>query len=300
MSWLFGDSLSGNNYEDPLGMAGSKFQRWTDPLSWIGGQKYIDLTSKKIPSLVNEGFSKVITPIDKATSYIDPLYSQTQGIHNWVDHKPASTVGAVVGTVFTGGALGGALGAGAGGGAGGAGAGVGTGVGTEATLGSSGITGGASGLTGFFGGPAAVGDAGLTGTVSAGGSGIPGGVGSLFGSGADMGGALGSAPTGVFSGLLPGGGMTGTTSGALGGGISGGVAGASNIGGASMGGLNLSNLPNSLNQASNQAKKQGANSSNGAHTPGAGGSRAHTPSLTIQQIAAMYGLPAGLLASNQV
>ena len=72
-------------------MAGSKFQRWTDPLAWIGGQKYIDLTSKKIPSLVNEGLSKVITPIDKATSYIDPLYSQTAGIHNWVDHKPGSS-----------------------------------------------------------------------------------------------------------------------------------------------------------------------------------------------------------------
>jgi len=113
MSWLFGDSLSGGNYDDPLGMAGSKFQRYTDPLAWVGGQKYIDLTSKKIPREVNRAFSSVVTPIDKATASIDPMYSQTAGIHNWVDHKPGSTVGAVVGSIFTGGALGGALGAGA-------------------------------------------------------------------------------------------------------------------------------------------------------------------------------------------
>ncbi|MCW0134145.1 hypothetical protein [Burkholderia pseudomallei] len=54
--------------------------------------------------------------------------------------------------------------------------------------------------------------------------------------GGNLGGALGSAPTGLFSGLLPGGGMTATSSGALGGGLSGAVNGAAPIGGATMGG----------------------------------------------------------------
>lgn len=85
---------------------------------------------------------------------------------------------------------------------------------------------GAGGLTGMFSGPAALGDSGLTGMVSASGPGSAGMMG-----GADMGSALGDAPTGLFSGLLPGGGMSGTTSGALGGGFSGMAAGAQGIGG---------------------------------------------------------------------
>lgn len=95
---------------------------------------------------------------------------------------------------------------------------------------------GASGLSGFFGGPAAFGDSGLTGTVSANGSGLSGLM------GGDLSGSLGSAPTGLFSGLLPGGGMTGTSSGALGGGLSGSVAGMSPLGGATMGGFNFGSL----------------------------------------------------------
>ncbi|KVC94878.1 hypothetical protein WI77_10310 [Burkholderia ubonensis] len=91
---------------------------------------------------------------------------------------------------------------------------------------------GAGGFAGFFNGPAAYGDTGMTGTVTPDGSGL-GGL-----SGMQNGGALGSAPTGMFSGLLPGGGMSGTASGALGGGISGAVNGAAPIGGATMGGFN--------------------------------------------------------------
>jgi hypothetical protein len=100
---------------------------------------------------------------------------------------------------------------------------------------------GAGGIGGLLGGPAALGDAGLTGAVSAGGSGL-----GLMG-GADMGSALGAAPTGLFSGVLPGGGMSGTASGALGGGMSGATAGAAPMGDATMGALNFN--PNTFSQA---------------------------------------------------
>jgi hypothetical protein len=66
--------------------------------------------------------------------------------------------------------------------------------------------------------------------------------------GADMGSALGAAPTGLFSGLAPGGGMTGSASGALGGGLSGDVAGAAPLGGATMGGFSFDG-GSALNQA---------------------------------------------------
>lgn len=101
---------------------------------------------------------------------------------------------------------------------------------------------GAGGVTGLLNGPAALGDAGLTGAVSAGGSGM-----GMMG-GADMGSALGSAPTGLFSGSLPGGGMSGTASGALGGGMSGNVAGAAPIGSATMGAY-VPNTSQMMNQA---------------------------------------------------
>jgi hypothetical protein len=245
MSWLFGDSLSGNNYEDPLGQAGSHFQRYTDPLALIFGQKYIDLTSKTLPTAGNRALSSIVTPIDKASSYIDPLYSQTAGIHNWVNHKPGSTFGAVMGGMFAAPAIGGAAGASGGAGAGTAGAADAGAIGA-ADAG----TAGASGLTGLFSGPAAYGDAGMTGAVSSGGSGLGAAT------AGDMGGALGSSPTGLFSGLLPGGGMSGTSSGALGGGLSGEVAGAAPIGGASMGGFNFGSLANMGQNLMNQGARQ--------------------------------------------
>jgi hypothetical protein len=110
--------------------------------------------------------------------------------------------------------------------------------------------GGVGGLTGLFSGPAAYGDSGLTGAVSASGSGLSGVM------GADMGGALGSAPTGLFSGLLPGGGMAETSSGALGGGLSGDVAGASPLGGASMGGLDIGQFANLAQQLMRSRQRQ--------------------------------------------
>ncbi|MFL9934274.1 hypothetical protein P0D88_35005 [Paraburkholderia sp. RL18-103-BIB-C] len=129
------------------------------------------------------------------------------------------------------------------------------------------------------------GDSGITGLLSTGGSGL----GSAMSSG-DMGGALGNAPTGLFSGLLPGGGMTNTPSGALGGGISGDVNGAAPIGGATM------TPPTGAQSALMPAGQQQQQQQQMLRPSGTG--RAHTGNMTMQQIAAMYGLPAGLLASN--
>jgi len=150
------------------------------------------------------------------------------------------------------------------------------GAGSAAGAGSS--SGGAGGISGFLNGPAAFGDSGLTGTVSANGSGLSGLM------GGDLGGSLGSAPTGLFSGLLPGGGMGGTASGALGGGLSGEAAGASGIGGASMGGYGglLQNLLGKGQQFAQQQQQQqsqqrpmgmGGGYGGGGRFGGAGGAR---------------------------
>lgn len=90
---------------------------------------------------------------------------------------------------------------------------------------------GVGGLNGFFNGPAAYGYSGMTGGVTPNDSGLNSGM------AGNLGGAFGFSPTGMFSGLLPGGGMTGTQSGPLGGGLSGAVNGAAPIGGATMGGF---------------------------------------------------------------
>jgi hypothetical protein len=94
---------------------------------------------------------------------------------------------------------------------------------------------GAGGMTGLLGGPAAYGDSAMTGMVNPNGSGL---APMMTG---DLGNSLGTAPTGLFGGLNPGGGMTQSLGGAMGGGLSGQVAGQAPIGGAQMGGLMGSN-----------------------------------------------------------
>lgn len=275
MSWLFGNTLSSDNQDSPIGYAGEKFQRWTDPLSWITGGKWADLTSKTIPDATNRILEPIAKPFNEVDQTINPLRKipLVNNVANLGYSKPGDSIGLAIGSVFTGGALGGALGAGEGGGAGGA-----AGAGAAGTAGASGgglsslfglggglgadVGGGAgaTGMSGLFGGSAAFGDAGLTGTVSAGGSGLGTAL------GGDLGGSLGASPTGLFSGLLPGGGMTGTSSGALGGGLSGVTAGDSGIGGASMGGLNTSDFLNLAQQAlkqQSQVSQQRANQAYG-------------------------------------
>ncbi|MEX3928174.1 hypothetical protein AB4Y36_29630 [Paraburkholderia sp. BR10936] len=298
-------------------------QKYTDPLSWVTGGKWADLTSQEIPKLANTALAPITQGLGKIDKAINPLrrIGIIDQIGDIAEAKPADTIGLVVGSIFSGGALDGAM-AGAGGAAGAGAAGVGAAdagtaaaigagaadVGTAAGLGSGllagtagtdlgagalaaslgttagatgsigaaggfsaaglgagatsiGLTGVGNGIgasigagagqvgTGLYGGlqgAAAYGDAGLTGTVGNGFFAMP----SAYSS------ALGEAPTGLYSGLLPGGGMTGTASGALGGGVSGAVDGSAGIGygsgaTATMGGLANSPMIGTVGQFGN-------------------------------------------------
>lgn len=127
LSDLFGGALSGDNHFDPA----TRFTRFidekADPLYWITGgdsgfygkakNKLFDLQDLGADK-ANEYLSDVVTPIDNAISPLDPLTQTSfgQGLHNWVNNKPASALAA---------ALTGAGFAGAAGGAGAAGSGLG-------------------------------------------------------------------------------------------------------------------------------------------------------------------------------
>ncbi|AYY96935.1 hypothetical protein EGY19_05390 [Burkholderia multivorans] len=153
--------------------------------------------------------------------------------------------------------------------------GIGAAGGGSGLFGMGGSSGaGADGLTGFFSGPAAFGDSGLTSVVSPSGSGLSAMM------GGDLSGALGDAPVGLFSGLLPGGGMSGTASGALGGGLSGGVAGMAPLGGASMGGFDmggLAQLASRLLQQQSQQSQQRGQQASGNSTFSGGYANPQTP-----------------------
>src|ERR1700743_355001 len=215
MSWLFGDTLSSSDPNgSPIGAVGEKVQRWTDPLSWITGGKWADLTSQTFPSLVNKGLGYVTKPIVKANSYIDPLAQTSLGkvVGNFISNKPGDTAAIAVGSIFSGGALAGAFGGageaggaaaagGAGAGTGGLGAGLGAGAG-EAAGGGAASAGGFGGFGSFLGSDSLGGlSSGAIegGGATAGGS-TAGGLGGFFGGS----GSLGAA--GVGGGLVSGGG----------------------------------------------------------------------------------------------
>jgi hypothetical protein len=270
MSGALGNTLDPSNHDSPIGAIGGQIQKYTDPIAWIPGlgDKWVDLTSHKIPKMLNTAISPVTQAVGQVDKTINPLrkIGFVDNVMNTVEAKPADAIGLAIGSYFAAPAIAAAAGGGGAGagGAGAAGAGIGESAGTAAGLGAAegAGTAGATGVTGFLGGPAALGDAGLTGTVSASGSGLG------AASAGEMGGALGSAPTGLFSGLLPGGGMTGTASGALGGGLSGATAGGSSLGGASMGGFLNSPMAGKLtNYLENQAISQGTQAAQGQQQP---------------------------------
>ncbi|WP_416047941.1 hypothetical protein [Cupriavidus basilensis] len=184
-----GGALSSSNHDSPLGNLGKKFQKYTDPLAMIGGDKYVNLTSVEIPRLVNTGLSKVMQPFEKIDKTINPVRRYVPGVDqvgDWVAAKPGSTIGALVGGYFAAPALAGAAG---GAGAGGAGGGA-----LGATEGA-GALGGASGGGGGFGSMLS----GLFGGGAAGGAGI-GGMGSTGGAAAYGGGVQSSVLPGIFEG----------------------------------------------------------------------------------------------------
>lgn len=133
LSGLFGDSLSGGNHQDPSTRFTRLIDTKLDPMYWLTGgnkgfvgkakNKLFDLTDRAADE-GNRAFSSVLTPVDKAIAPADPLYHTGfgQNLHQWVDNKPGSTFGAIMGGEALAG-LGGGAGAASGGSAGGIGAG---------------------------------------------------------------------------------------------------------------------------------------------------------------------------------
>jgi len=118
------------NHESPVGKFGGKIQRWTDPMALIFGDKWVDLTSRKIPEWSNRTLSKVVKPFDKIDKAINPArrIPIVDKVSNVVADKPASAIGTVVGGMFALPAMAGAAGGAAGGAGGAAGAGTGGGI----------------------------------------------------------------------------------------------------------------------------------------------------------------------------
>lgn len=197
-----GDNIfASGNHDSLLGNVGKQFQKYTDPLAWIGGDKYVNLTSVEIPRLVNTGLSKVMQPFEKVDKTINPVRRYVPGvdqISNVIADKPGSAIGTVVGGMFAAPAIGSALGAG---GAGGGGAALGGAGGGEAALGGAAGYGGGVGssvLPGIFEGGSVAptfGGGGFFGGSAAGGS-LTGTSAPLFSSG----GLLGSGGAGLFGG----------------------------------------------------------------------------------------------------
>lgn len=186
------DGLAGifdsGNHDSVLGVIGKPIQQWTDPLSWMTGGKWADWTSTDIPRASNQALSKVVEPFDQIDQTINPArkIGFVDDISNVVKDKPASAIGAAIGSIFAAPAIGGAMGAG---GAGSAGTGA---------LSTGGVTGGSA--LGYGGGVASTALPGI----------LPGAtVGAGTGAGGTFGGALG---TGAITGVA--GGMFGPTIGA--------------------------------------------------------------------------------------
>ncbi|WP_415830371.1 hypothetical protein, partial [Bordetella flabilis] len=112
---LLGNSADGDNHQSPIGALGSFGQKYTDPLSWIFGDKWTNLVSNKIPELANSGISKVMQPFEKIDKTINPVrrIPIVDKAGDWIANKPVDTLGALAGAVYGGGALLGGMGAGA-------------------------------------------------------------------------------------------------------------------------------------------------------------------------------------------
>lgn len=300
MSWLFGDTLSSANQDSPVGYAGEKVQRWTDPLSWVSGGKWADFTSKTLPDLTNKGLGYITRPAQKIDSYIDPLQQTAMGksLGNFVTNKPGDSIGIAIGSIFTGGALGGAVAGGADGGAA-AGAGVGAADAGAADAAGSAAAGSAATATADGAGAAAAGDGfggfgGLLGSDSLGGlesgatvGGDTGAASGGLGSGLDgfFGGSSSLGDSGMGSGLFTGGGegldgTYGSTLDANPTGIGSGLPGASD------GGYNYTNQ--NLQQQSQQQLKNGQQNATphaaGNPVQGMGGGGARSAYQPIQTV----------------
>lgn len=219
----------GGKHDDPFASSGiaKKLHKWTDPLVWIGGDKYANLTDNILPREVNRIGAQIIKPFDNFDRQINPLrkWKPVAQVSDWVRDKPGTAIGLVAGAIAGGGAIGSAMGGAAGG------------AGT--------ITGG-SGLS-------ATGGSGLS---LLGGSGGAGGISASTGSGMSLiGGASGSSASGLYGGAS--GGLAGASSGGFGA-IGEGLG--SSLGGSSAGGIDwmqgAQNLQKVLGQNEQQQQRQ--------------------------------------------
>ncbi len=196
-----GGMFGSGDHSSVLGKLGGKIQKFTDPIAMIPGvgDKWVDLTSNKIPTATNRVLSKVMTPFDRIDETINPVRKIpiVDQIGDAVRDKPGDAIGLAIGSYFAAPAIAGAMGGAGGGAAGGAGS-IGGGAG-----------GGLSGLSvspSFVSGGTAMGNLG----------GAGGSLGSFMGggSGAAAGGGLnalsvspyyqsGGSYTGNLSGMSP-------------------------------------------------------------------------------------------------
>lgn len=165
------DGLFGSgNHTSILGALGQKGQKISDPLAWLPGglgDKWVDITSNKIPTMANKIGSKVMTPFDKVDEAINPVRQIpiVDRLGDTIRDKPADAAGIAIGSIFAAPAVAGGLGS--------AGAGAGSSAG-GALGGSAGATGaGFSAAPGFTSGGAALGSTG----------GMTGGWGAVMGGG---------------------------------------------------------------------------------------------------------------------
>lgn len=122
------DGLFGGGHNSIVGALGAKGQKWTDPLAWLPGglgSKWVDLTSNKIPGMVNSVGSKVMTPFDRIDETINPArrIPIVDRVGDAVRNRPGdaaaiaaggyfaapAAMGAVGGSTATGGAAGGGI-----------------------------------------------------------------------------------------------------------------------------------------------------------------------------------------------
>jgi hypothetical protein len=232
MSGMVGNTLSAGNQDSPIGAIAEPIQKWTDPLSWISGGKWADITSKDLPKATNQALQPIAQPINQFDQAVNPLrkIGLINNIANTAYAKPGDAIGLAIGSIATGGALDGALagagggGAGAAGAAGAADAGLGAGLAADGAgslaIGAPAASVGAAdglGTAGTFlgsGSGAGLGT-GFGTTASATGSGITGGTGGFTGF---MGGPAAFGDAGLTGGVSAGGsGLSGAMAGDLGG-----------------------------------------------------------------------------------
>ena len=120
MSSSFGNALSTSNSDSPVGALTEPIQKWTDPLSWVTGGKWADLTSQDIPKWTNQALEPIARPLNEVDQTINPLrrIPVVNNVANLAYAKPGDAIGLAIGSYFTGGALDGALGSAEGGAAG--------------------------------------------------------------------------------------------------------------------------------------------------------------------------------------